>query len=237
METKPTDEAIAVPDSQRVLEIVLDLEKIRAAEPECVARLRDACAAYLNSSASEEELIERATYVYWEVPDAPVSLLANALLGDPKKTHAVAQLLPRQERAATCSECGNAFTAKVRSRSEAAVAKSKRRSAWFSFCEQCESGRQASRERDREQQREQELARQARVAHLATMPYKEYLQTPEWMETRMAKLRQARFKCQLCNAGGLLDTHHRTYARRGHEAMADLIVLCRDCHGKFHGKL
>lgn len=33
-----------------------------------------------------------------------------------------------------------------------------------------------------------------------------------------------------------LDVHHRTYKNRGNEKFADLIVLCRACHSKHHGK-
>ncbi len=67
-----------------------------------------------------------------------------------------------------------------------------------------------------------------------TMPYPEYLQTPEWFAKRTAALRRASYRCQLCNRTGRLEVHHRTYARRGHEAPEDLIVLCNACHGAFH---
>ena len=71
---------------------------------------------------------------------------------------------------------------------------------------------------------------------LATMPYADYLHTADWNTLRRAKLREASFRCQLCYAGGALEVHHRTYERRGHELLSDLITLCPACHGKFHGK-
>jgi len=69
---------------------------------------------------------------------------------------------------------------------------------------------------------------------LRTMPYDEYLQTPEWQEKRKEALRRADYRCQLCNSDESLDVHHRTYERRGYELASDLIALCRDCHKTFH---
>jgi hypothetical protein len=74
-------------------------------------------------------------------------------------------------------------------------------------------------------------------AELTTMPYQDYLATPEWQETRTAALKRAAHKCQLCGATALLNVHHNTYERRGHEIDSDLIVLCEGCHAKHHGKL
>lgn len=73
---------------------------------------------------------------------------------------------------------------------------------------------------------------------LNIMPYQEYLTTPHWQRTRDAARERAGNRCQLCNSPKKpLDTHHRTYERRGFEQPADLIVLCRSCHSKHHDKL
>jgi 5-methylcytosine-specific restriction endonuclease McrA len=66
------------------------------------------------------------------------------------------------------------------------------------------------------------------------MPYDDYLQTREWKDLRNAKMEEAGHRCQVCNAIGLLEVHHRTYERRGYELIGDLCVLCVDCHEKFH---
>lgn len=73
-----------------------------------------------------------------------------------------------------------------------------------------------------------------RLRELASMPYRDYLATPEWDKTRRAALRRAGFQCQTCSAGGRLNVHHRTYERRGNEYPRDLTVLCEDCHSLFH---
>lgn len=69
---------------------------------------------------------------------------------------------------------------------------------------------------------------------LRTMPYDEYLQTDHWKDVRTQALRRAGYRCQVCNDGGQLDVHHRTYERRGEEAPGDVTVLCRSCHSVFH---
>ena len=74
-----------------------------------------------------------------------------------------------------------------------------------------------------------------RLAELRTMPYADYLQSPEWRERRKQALDWARNACQLCNSPQEpLNVHHRTYDRLGAELPADLVVLCKKCHEKFH---
>ena len=77
----------------------------------------------------------------------------------------------------------------------------------------------------------------ARLSALRAMPYEKYLLTPEWKERRKSAIDWARNACQLCNSKTKpLHVHHRTYDRLGAELPADLVVLCADCHAKFHEK-
>lgn len=78
-----------------------------------------------------------------------------------------------------------------------------------------------------------------RREQLQLMPYKEYLETPEWKQRRLLKVKSAGYRCQVCNSDGSLEVHHRTYERRGAERMEDLTVLCHPCHELFsmHGRL
>jgi 5-methylcytosine-specific restriction endonuclease McrA len=69
---------------------------------------------------------------------------------------------------------------------------------------------------------------------LAALPYREYLQTKYWRARRSRALRLAHFRCQACGSPRRLEVHHRTYARRGREADADLVVLCGRCHRRRH---
>jgi hypothetical protein len=69
------------------------------------------------------------------------------------------------------------------------------------------------------------------------LQYQEYLQSSHWRTMRRKALENAEHSCQLCNSDSALNVHHRTYERLGRERLTDLIVLCRDCHAKFHDKL
>lgn len=64
--------------------------------------------------------------------------------------------------------------------------------------------------------------------------YDGYLRSSAWRKKREYMLRQAGYRCQVCNADDRLQVHHRTYDRLGHEDPDDLTVLCRDCHEAFH---
>lgn len=75
-----------------------------------------------------------------------------------------------------------------------------------------------------------------------SLTYNEFLNTPYWEGVRQYKLKQAEYKCELCGKSGTLNVHHKTYDRHGMEhvrkvADKDLVVLCKDCHEKFHEKL
>ena len=71
---------------------------------------------------------------------------------------------------------------------------------------------------------------------LKAMPYKEYLQTQHWINTREMALIRANYECQLCRSEYRLQVHHNTYKNIGNEKDEDLIVLCEKCHKKHHGK-
>lgn len=70
---------------------------------------------------------------------------------------------------------------------------------------------------------------------LRSMPYDEFLKSPEWRETRRLALQRVGHRCQKCGATKRLQVHHLTYLRRGAEDLDDLEVLCRGCHEAEHG--
>lgn len=70
----------------------------------------------------------------------------------------------------------------------------------------------------------------------SNLSYTDFLKTPYWEAISYKKKQLAGFRCELCNNNGYLNVHHRTYKYHGYELyhMDDLIVLCNDCHKKFH---
>lgn len=129
-----------------------------------------------------------------------------------------------------CASCDGYII--VRSRSHAQQALSTQSNNIT--CEECDKAahRQWLRELRFKEQAEREHRR-----HLKYMPYRDYLKTDHWQDTRKMALRRAGYRCQLCNGARPLQVHHRTYERRGSEWPEDLIALCGDCHGEFHQKL
>jgi 5-methylcytosine-specific restriction endonuclease McrA len=105
-----------------------------------------------------------------------------------------------------------------------------------SLCEMlCESCAQELQHCHDEERRADVCVRRTRLAELHQMTYAEYLRTPEWRARRNRVLIRAGHKCELCNASGLIDVHHRTYDHYAQEQQNQLMALCRSCHRRFHG--
>lgn len=66
--------------------------------------------------------------------------------------------------------------------------------------------------------------------------YQEYLNSERWMDFRSIILNYYGHKCMLCSVSTNLNVHHNNYDNLGRETMADVIVLCRDCHARHHQK-
>lgn len=67
--------------------------------------------------------------------------------------------------------------------------------------------------------------------------YSDYLQTIQWKRIRNRKLDKFPY-CQECGVTDNLEIHHLTYTHVGDEEnhMEDLMVLCHNCHTRFHNK-
>lgn len=191
-----------------------------------------------------DEYISVMHYLYFAVTEVPTSLIESSF-GFNGGTRLYTVVGPA-ELDIHCESCGDRLAVKSRSdlqRFQTDVRKVLKRrekgddnaSDDLILCRTCfKKTREISPEMlERIRQREQ------RKNELRTMPYREYLQTPEWKERRYQHLKSVGFLCQICNHDGRLDIHHRTYENRGDERRQDLIALCRDCHDLFHseGKL
>jgi hypothetical protein len=69
------------------------------------------------------------------------------------------------------------------------------------------------------------------------IPYVTFLKTSYWFAVSSVAKARAGMRCQVCNSGQVIQVHHRTYDNHGaeHLHMVDLVVLCDNCHGLFHG--
>lgn len=67
------------------------------------------------------------------------------------------------------------------------------------------------------------------------MDYKKYLKTDYWKEFSKKARKHYNNKCQLCGEEQeKLNVHHNNYKNRGKETFDDVILLCDNCHYRFH---
>lgn len=74
---------------------------------------------------------------------------------------------------------------------------------------------------------------------LKSLSYDDFLQTAYWAHTRYEILSKIGYTCQLCGKKTKTpNVHHNTYEHHGREMeyLTDLIVLCPECHKRYHKK-
>lgn len=225
--------------------ILTDISETEASLESLKEQLHDKVENLGEEIEDREQLLELAAYLYWMVPEIKSASIALALTGEPK-VHSLKKILPSVTAEIYCDRCNAAIPFESRSKLHGTIRdlqQQKKRgiARWAEgysiVCEDCRN--EIFTERNEKYNLER-AAYQKRLLELRSMPYREYLRTPEWQTRRKRHLKSAGYKCQVCNASSTrLDVHHRTYERRGEELFKDLIVLCRGCHELFHkeGKL
>lgn len=175
---------------------------------------------------------EEVAEIYWRFDNVPMSAL-----GEQKEVWAAAVAYPYWSW--RCEGCGAEIFIQTRAEKQRRVKAGGETMRLnmvpgsLDLCTDCGKAEFAERSAAWHASGEQ---RRQRERNLRTMPYRQYLLTPEWQERRKAALSRAGYKCQVCNRSRQLHVHHRTYERRGVELARDLIVLCDECHALYHGK-
>lgn len=70
--------------------------------------------------------------------------------------------------------------------------------------------------------------------------YRDVLRSPRWRRLRRRAYDRSRGLCQGCHHPyplSRLQLHHKHYSRLGRERLADVELLCCDCHAARHGKV
>lgn len=213
---------------QQIQQVDTEIELLKEKQQDLKDKLFDEIVEELrNTPVSKIQYV--ASKIYW-LESRMALIVKNAY-----RIAAKQEFTPDYETLNTsCINCDESFMRSFRSWSEA---KGKQ---WWK-CNNCkieEQNKSKEYEEIRRLQREEfhkeNQERLNGIGFLKTLPYQEYLQTDHWKNTRKAAMQRAGFKCQLCNSTDKLQTHHRTYERKGCEIPSDLIVLCNKCHEKFH---
>lgn len=202
--------------------------------------MRDAVAALAQRREESGATIAAIPLLYWHCPDIPARVIAQAFNLTPQRVQEIAEAHPITTF--RCLDCDAPLQPQSREhfrqmwRAMEELDRYPERLKMLLYtglhCADCTAERG---QRWGDEWRRQEREYQQRLLELRTMPYEEYLRTPEWRIRRERKLEQADYRCQFCNRHkSSLDVHHRTYENRGEELDTDLIVVCRDCHSTFH---
>ncbi len=67
--------------------------------------------------------------------------------------------------------------------------------------------------------------------------YHAHLRSHRWFALRLRVLVRSGGICERCGERAMVDVHHLTYRRLGHERMGDVLGVCRPCHRELHGLL
>lgn len=189
----------------------------------------------IKKAPTPDEQKEIATQLYWFNDNINATDITTAMgtisIGIAKALYKAWLTIP-------CCECGKDTRVYLNSRSHRKdIQRDLRKGHNHWRCDSCQEEYDLEKQASSVKWAEQQELRRQHLIMLKTMPYAEYLKTEHWQETRRQALKSARYRCHLCNSNGELHVHHRTYERRGEEYMKDLIVLCANCHAKFHDKL
>ena len=74
------------------------------------------------------------------------------------------------------------------------------------------------------------------TAHLRNLSYIDFLKTPYWKTISIFLRTNRATVCHICGTQSNLQVHHLTYKHHGQELyyLADLIVVCNECHRTLH---
>ena len=214
--------------------VLRDIQDMELAIQELKERLHELPDEMVKQIPADER-INVARYLYWLVPEVSSYDIAHAFFD--VGIHKLRDIIGGYEGNVNCEKCGNPiqFTSRTHAKEmiESAQSASPRYAEGYKvLCVSCRKDVFADRNKYYEQV---STSQKKRLQELKTMPYQEYLQTPEWQARRKQHLKSVGYRCQICNSSGvIIDIHHRTYERRGQEHYKDLIALCRDCHSTFH---
>jgi len=172
---------------------------------------------------SEEEIIEIANYLYWNVSQIKSKVIAEELLN--MTIRGLLKIIKPFESNIKCKLCNTSLFCK--SRNELTYNRNNK----FFICKKCREQRNEERIKTRDIETSN---RNKNINYLKNLQYSEYLQSKHWRHFRENVLKRSNYRCSICNTDNNIHVHHRTYENRGHENYEDVIVLCGNCHHLFH---
>jgi hypothetical protein len=222
------------PEVPQLDAIMATVEKIHRAEKR-LAALREQVAQEARALAgiSDRRLrIEAGFYAYWFAPEIPATDIAMGATGRPHPGRLL-KLAGPVSVGVPCDRCGEDLP--IRSRSHMKEVLDQARggpSAGLRYrlvCVPCQN--ELQKETLNELMAESD-ALEIRRRELAALTYAEFLQTPEFEDTRNLHLwwlsdRTHALECETCNAETTLGIYHKSAGEGG--GLGDTILLCSSC--------
>jgi hypothetical protein len=179
--------------------------------------------------------------IYWHAQDVPTEWIADAF---GRNVYEVVHIAGKSESELSCIGCGKPLV--VASRDELKRLQREQRnrdrgreqgppgtllcwSCWKTRCDELDAAREQNRR-----------THSAHLDRLRSLPYAEYLKTPEWRDRRNTHLEEVDNRCQVCGLAGNgqgLSVRHRSRKNLGDEVWDDLIALCDKCDALFRERL
>jgi len=163
--------------------IIDDIHGMEEAIRELKSRLQEMPAKMALEIPEQAERIEAARYLYWMVQEVSRIAIAEGLLG--VRLHEMGHLIGTTLGAIPCDRCSTPMVFRSRTHLQEAITAGKQfrlkghvsyAERYVVLCDPCWEDVQQVRHKEWEAA---EAERQARLSQLSTMPYSEYLQTPE----------------------------------------------------------
>jgi len=224
-----------VPSMDQIEAMLQDIADMEEAISEIKNRLKEMPYRMSTEISGHQEKVEAARYLYWMIQDISAKSISEGLLDT--NVYEMTKMVGTETGTIQCDRCLSSVAFRSRSHLNEIIKSHKKDHPLYAegykiLCDSCWKSIQNIRHEEHEKHK---AKIKARVNELQTMPYQEYLRTPEWQDRRKQHLKSAGYKCQVCNEKNtILNVHHRTYERRGQEHYKDLITLCEDCHKIFH---
>jgi len=226
--------AIKRPEAPQLDAIFATVDKIHRAEKRLAALRQQVVqeARALAEIPDKRLRIEAGFYAYWFAPDVPATDIAIGSTGKPHPGKLL-KLAGPVSVGVPCNRCGEDLP--IRSRSHMKEVLEQARSGPSSLpryrlvCIPCQNALQEEALNDRMAECD---AWDARQRELAKLSYAEFLQTPEFEETRDLHLwwladRTHALECETCNADTSLGMYHKSAGDEG--GFSDTILLCTSC--------
>jgi len=222
------------PESKELDILFASVEELRQAET-ALKELKKKIAKNahgLSDISDTKTRISAGVYSYWYAPEVNAKDIAFGVTGQ-LQPYTLLKLAGPISVGIPCDRCNKDLPIRSRAQMKSTMDKVRGGYAWAEgyrvVCLPCEEAIHEERFREYELERAKQRVREY---ELKGMPYRQYLATADWQETRCTYLANYvhwthALECETCNADASLGVYHKTPDGIGKSY--DLVLLCITC--------